>query len=156
MFDIVGTKIELSADSLAIPPFRDLYDSIEDKELALRYIEYIIWMHRYNSPYQAIPVSDRERVIKKDIFKDSDHIIPANVKVLEGRYKNEFLNTFSMRYLQSQRNALESVMVYLNSVTPEDMTDSKVKNITASAEKAGGVLRSLNEIEDAVVTIIHG
>ena len=42
LFDIVNGEVVLSAECIAIPPFRILWDSHKDKKLAQRKIEYII------------------------------------------------------------------------------------------------------------------
>lgn len=55
MFDIQGDKIRLSPEDLAIPPFKDHYNNAEDKQKALNEIEYVIWLYRWNTPYEAYP-----------------------------------------------------------------------------------------------------
>lgn len=50
MFDIQGNRIILSTDELAIPPFRkEYYNNSTNKELALKEIEYVIWLYRWNN-----------------------------------------------------------------------------------------------------------
>ena len=44
MFDIKGDKISLNTEDLAIPPFKDHYNNAKDKSLALKEIEYVIWL----------------------------------------------------------------------------------------------------------------
>jgi len=68
MFDIQGGKVILSTESLAIPPFRDFYNNSTDKELALKEIEYIVFLYKWNTPYEAYPVSERASKVAKDIF----------------------------------------------------------------------------------------
>ena len=51
MFDIQGSKIKLSIDDLSIPPFKDYYNEAKDKTLALKEIEYIVWLYKWNTPY---------------------------------------------------------------------------------------------------------
>ena len=55
MFDIKGDKIVLATEDLAIPPFKDHYNNAEDKDLALKEIEYVIWLYKWNTPYEAYP-----------------------------------------------------------------------------------------------------
>lgn len=61
MFDIQGSKIVLSTEDLSIPPFKDYYNSAKDKSQALKEIEYIVWLHRWNTPYLAYPEKDRAK-----------------------------------------------------------------------------------------------
>jgi|WetSurMetagenome_2_1015567.scaffolds.fasta_scaffold968655_2 hypothetical protein len=53
MFDIQGDKIILSTDDLAIPPFKEYYNNSKNKAKALKEIEYIIWLYKWDSPYLA-------------------------------------------------------------------------------------------------------
>ena len=59
MFDIRGDKIIINTDELAIPPFKDYYNNAVDKKQALLEIEYIIWLYRWNTPYEAYPEKER-------------------------------------------------------------------------------------------------
>ena len=73
MFDIKGDKIQLSPEDLAIPPFKDHYNKAKDKSLALKEIEYVIWLHRWNTPYEAYPADKRASIVAKDVFKDESY-----------------------------------------------------------------------------------
>lgn len=68
MFDIQGNKIVLSTEDLAIPPFKDYYNNAEDKPQALKEIEYVIWLYKWNTPYEAYPEKERAEKIGKDLF----------------------------------------------------------------------------------------
>jgi len=59
MFDIQGEKIKMNLDDLSVPPFREYYNNAKDKAYALKEIEYIVWLYKWNSPYTAY--SERER-----------------------------------------------------------------------------------------------
>ena len=61
MFDIKGSKILLNTDDLAIPPFKDHYNNAKDKAQALKEIEYVIWLYKWNTPYEAY--SEKERAL---------------------------------------------------------------------------------------------
>jgi hypothetical protein len=55
MFDIKGDKITLNTEDLAIPPFKENYKSAKDMSLALKQDEYIVWLYKWNTPYEAYP-----------------------------------------------------------------------------------------------------
>jgi len=76
MFDIVGDKIKFNKEDLAIPPFKDHYNNAQDKQQALKEIEYVIWLHKWNTPYEAYPANQRATIVAKDVFKD-EHYIPS-------------------------------------------------------------------------------
>jgi len=98
MFDIKGDKISLNADSLAIPPFKEHYNNAKDKSQALKEIEYVIWLYKWNTPYEAYPLEQRPRVVAKDVFKDEKYIPSEEVQQLAKRF-NEFQETPGTRLL---------------------------------------------------------
>lgn len=59
MFDIQGEKIKMTLDDLSVPPFREYYNNAKDKSQALKEIEYVVWLYKWNSPYTAY--SEKER-----------------------------------------------------------------------------------------------
>ena len=86
MFDIQGDKIRLSTEDLAIPPFKDHYNNAKDKGQALKEIEYVVWLHKWNTPYEAYPSNQRASIVAKDVFKDKEYIPSDEVKALEKRF----------------------------------------------------------------------
>lgn len=100
MFDIQGDKIRMSTDDLAIPPFREHYNNTEDKAKALKEIEYVVWLNKWNTPYEAYPLETRASVVAKDVFKDEKYIPSEEVKELAKRF-NEFQETPGTRLLSA-------------------------------------------------------
>jgi len=86
MFDIQGDRIKLSTEDLAIPPFKDHFNNAKDKQQALKEIEYVVWLHRWNTPYEAYPAKDRASVVAKDVFKDEHYVPSAEVQQLAERF----------------------------------------------------------------------
>ena len=100
MFDIVADKIKFSTDDMAIPPFREHYNNAKDKAYALKEIEYVVWLHKWNSPYEAYPAEKRAAVVAKDVFKDDKYVPTAEVKELAKRFI-EFQETPGTRLLSA-------------------------------------------------------
>ena len=98
MFDIIADKIRLSTDDLAIPPFKDHYNSAKDKQQALKEIEYVVWLHRWNTPYEAYPINERPSIVAKDVFKNDKYVPSEQVKELARRFI-EFQETPGTRLL---------------------------------------------------------
>jgi len=86
MFDIRGDKISLSPDDLAIPPFKDHYNNAKNKDQALKEIEYVVWLNRWNTPYEAYPINTRAATVAKDVFGDEKYIPTEEVKTLQKRF----------------------------------------------------------------------
>ena len=76
----------MNTEDLAIPPFKDHYNNAKDKSQALKEIEYVIWLHRWNTPYEAYPIETRPSVVAKDVFKDEKYIPSEEVKLLAQRF----------------------------------------------------------------------
>lgn len=86
MFDIKGDKIVLSTEDLAIPPFKDYYNNAEDKTQALKEIEYVIWLYKWNTPYEAYPEKERAGRVSKDVFGDPEWVASIHVQELAKRF----------------------------------------------------------------------
>jgi hypothetical protein len=85
---------------MAIPPFREHYNNATDKSYALKEIEYVIWLHKWNSPYEAYPADKRAAIVAKDVFKDDKYVPTAEVKELAKRFI-EFQETPGTRLLSA-------------------------------------------------------
>lgn len=83
MFDIQGDKIRFNTEDLAIPPFKDHYNNAKDKGQALKEIEYVVWLHKWNTPYEAYSANQRAGIVAKDVFKTDKYIPSDEVKMLE-------------------------------------------------------------------------
>ena len=119
MFDIKGDKIKLSVDELAIPPFKEYFNSTKDKNLALKDIEYVVWLYKWNSPYLAYPQEDRQSKVAKDVygidkFKPSDKL-----KELAKRF-NEFQETPLTRLYQASEDSAEYTIKVLKTYSNDN------------------------------------
>ena len=86
MFDIKGDKISLNTEDLAIPPSKEHFNKAKDKSLALKEIEYVVWLHKWNTPYEAYPMENRAKVVAKDVLGDENYTPTEDVKELERRF----------------------------------------------------------------------
>ena len=86
MFDIKGDKISLNTEDLAIPPFKDYFNGAKNKSLALKEIEYVVWLYKWNTPYTAYPERERAQRVAKDVFKDEKYTPSAEVQELAKRF----------------------------------------------------------------------
>jgi len=98
MFDIKGAKIVLNTEDLAIPPFKDHYNNAKDKAFALKEIEYVIWLYKWNTPYAAYPEQERAQRVAKDVFGVDKYTPTSEVAELSKRFV-EFQETPGTRLL---------------------------------------------------------
>ena len=59
--DIVGGQVVIHPDMLAIPDFKKVWDAFKDKDLATKYLWYIVLKNKYDSPYVETMERDRRR-----------------------------------------------------------------------------------------------
>lgn len=143
MFDIKGDKISLNTEDLAIPPFKDHYNNAKDKSLALKEIEYVVWLHKWNTPYEAYPIENRASTVAKDIFGDEKYIPTEDVKVLEKRFI-EFQETPGTRLLSASQTAAEGLITALNDYSQNSMDIDTAIKVTRILKDVGNIVKSLD------------
>lgn len=143
MFDIQGNRIKLSTEDLAIPPFKDYYNKAKDKSEALKEIEYVIWLYKWNTPYEAYPEKQRASVVAKDIFKDEKYVPSPQLKELAIRFQ-EFQQTPGTRLLQSSQSAAEGLIETLNQYSEGNMDIDTALKITRILKDVSAVVKSLD------------
>ena len=143
MFDIQGDKIKLSTEDLAIPPFKDHINAAKDTSTALKEIEYVIWLHKWNTPYEAYPIEERPRVVAKDVFNDEHYIPSEAVKNLEKRFV-EFQETPGTRLLSASQTAAECLIAALNDYSAGNMDIDTAIKVTRILKDVGNIVKSLD------------
>lgn len=143
MFDIQGDKIRMSVEDLAIPPFRDHYNSAKDKSKALKEIEYVVWLHKWNTPYEAYPIDKRPLVVAKDVFKDENYKPSEEVQELAKRF-NEFQETPGTRLLTASQTAAEGLIAALNDYSRGLMDIDTAIKVTRILKDVGNIVKSLD------------
>ena len=143
MFDIQGDKIRLSTEDLAIPPFKDHYNNAKDKSQALKEIEYVIWLHKWNTPYEAYPANQRAGIVAKDVFKSDKYIPSDDVKELEKRFI-EFQETPGTRLLSASQTAAEGLIAALNDYSSVAMDIDTAIKVTRILKDVGNIVKSLD------------
>ena len=143
MFDIQGNKVKLSPDDLAIPPFKDHYNNAKDKQQAIKEIEYVIWLHRWNTPYLAYPAQDRASIVAKDVFKDDKYTPSEQVNELARRFI-EFQETPGTRLLGASQVAAEGLIAALQDYSKESMDIDTAIKVTRILKDVGNIVKSLD------------
>ncbi len=143
MFDIRGDKIILNTEDLAIPPFKDHLNAAEDRAKALKEIEYIIWLYKWNTPYEAYPESERAQRVAKDVFKDEKYTPSAEVSELAKRFV-EFQETPGTRLLSASQTAAEGLIQALNDYSQGGMDIDTAIKVTRILKDVGNIVKSLD------------
>lgn len=143
MFDIKGDKIVLSTEDLAIPPFKDHYNNAEDKTQALKEIEYVVWLYKWNTPYEAYPEKERPSRVGKDVFGDSEWTPNDTVRTLAARFI-AFQETPGTRLLTASRAAAEGLTEALNVYSENGMDIDTAIKVTRILKDVGNIVKSLD------------
>lgn len=143
MFDIVADKVKISTEDLAIPPFKDHYNNAKDKQQALKEIEYVIWLHKWNTPYEAYPNDQRPRIVAKDVFKDEHYVPSEEVQELARRFI-EFQETPGTRLLNASQTAAEGLIAALTDYSKGLMDIDTAIKVTRILKDVGNIVKSLD------------
>lgn len=143
MFDIKGDKISLNTQDLAVPPFKEHYNKAKDKSQALKEIEYVVWLYKWNTPYEAYPADTRASIVAKDIFQDEKYVPDADVQELIKRF-NEFQETPGTRLLSASQTAAEGLIAALNDYSQGNMDIDTAIKVTRILKDVGSIVKSLD------------
>lgn len=143
MFDIKGDKIALNVEDLSIPPFKDYYNNAEDKSQAVKEIEYIIWLYRWDTPYEAYPQQERPSRVAKDVFGNENYKPSQELKDLAKRFV-EFQETPGTRLLSASQMAAEGLITALNEYSTGDMDIDTAIKVTRILKDVGNIVKSLD------------
>lgn len=143
MFDIKGDKISLNTEDLAIPPFKDYYNSAKNKTKALKEIEYVIWRYKWNTPYLAYPENERSQRVAKDVFKEENFIPSDSLNELIVRF-NEFQRTPATRLLEASQKAAEGIIKTLMEYSKIDMDIDIAIKVNKVLKDVGSTVKSLD------------
>lgn len=151
LFDIIGGKVVIHNDALGIPAFKKVWDADKaDKEMATRYISYIVLKNKYDSPYvQSMDSDDIEPRLKQELFNDKDFKLPKEVIEAEQAYI-AFTYTLTLQLLRDAKKKLESVSKYYRESLEDELDEKKVKDILAGMSSLGNTIKSLDLLESAV------
>ena len=156
LFDFKDYKVVLHPDSVAIPPFRELWerDKTKHKHKATQELSYVYFVCDFKSPYAIYNEKERPRKVKSDFIKDSDWEEDDLVKDAMKKY-NEFQETYTMKFFYSARGLSEKLQAYFDEVDFAVMDEKgkpvySAKDAMANLQKVGDVIESLNKVEDKV------
>lgn len=143
MFDIIGSKIRINVDDLAIPPFKNYYNDAKNKSNALKEIEYVIWLYKWNTPYEAYPENERASKVAKDVFNVDSYEPNDDLKQLIVRFK-EFQETTGTRLLKASQRAAEGIIDTLNTYGNTEMDIDTAIKVSRVLKDVGSTVKSLD------------
>ena len=112
LFDIVGGKVVIHADFLAIPAMRRYWESSSDKDHVNKVLSFIILCDYWDSPYVKSMNDDiREEKLKEEFFGNSSYTLTKDEQVCRDEYPR-LLDTRNLKMLKALRNKIDTVSAY--------------------------------------------
>lgn len=157
IFDINNGEVILTPEALAIPAFKEIWDSdkTKTKEVAEKEIKFVVfYCDSVKSPYKDYPTDERFNILREDIFGDSEWLPNKQVKKAIEVYE-DLTETTSSRLLKSAKTATEKLARYFEEVDFSQL-DNQGKPVYSARELAsnlgnvGNIVKSLGALESAV------
>lgn len=156
LFDYADYRVVINPDSLAIPPFREIWerDKTKEKHKATQELSYVYFICDFKSPYNIYSEEDRIIRVLEDHIKDPDWKPDPLVKVAMDKY-NEFQRTYNMRFLESARGLADKLAEYFDAVSFHEKDEHgkliyNAKDAVSNLKQVGDVIESLDKVEDKV------
>lgn len=151
LFDVLGGKVTIHEEALAIPAFRKIWEADKDKKHATDILSYIVLQNKWNSPYVTSISDEEERAkrLKTQFFEDPNYQLTVEEQIAQ----DEFLfiqNTTTLQLLTNIRLKLDSISQYYKESLGEELNEKKVKDLLAGMEHADKVLAAIENLEDRV------
>lgn len=149
--DIIGGKVVIHTDMLTIPPFKKVWDSTENKDLATKYLWYIVLKNKHDSPYvESMYSEDIESRLKEEYFGDAQYELPQEVLDAEQAWKR-FEYTLSLDMLEGLLGKLQDAAKYYKTSKGEELDLDSIKKLTDGAKNMAGVIKSIMDLKAQVI-----
>jgi len=150
-----NNRVEIEPKTLWIPEFKAVWeaDRTKKKAKATKEFAYIYFMADYKSEFNIFGL-EKPRIIGEDIMGSSEYD-PSQL-VLDAIKKYEKLQeSFSMRYLRSVRDTVNSLMVFYEELRfKKDQTDMKnfdPTKVTKGLKDVETILSQLEKWEKKII-----
>ena len=158
LFDIRGEEVVLNAQTLGIPPFKQLYerDKSKGKKRAYKEISYITFLcdNTTDNRYRGYSEEEREKVLKRDFIAEKGW--EPDELVLDAIAKfQELQKTPTSKLYESALNGANKLAGYFTTID-FDIVDEEGKPIHSAKELAqnlsavGNIVKSLKQLEAVV------
>ena len=156
IFDILNGEVVITAEALAIPAFKTIWDNDKSKTkgIATNEIKYVAFLcDQSKSPYKDFPEYEKEAIIIKDVFKDEGWKPSEEVKLACETYL-KMTETATMRLLRASKSAVDKLAEYLETVDFNKLDVNgkpySARDVVFNLGNIGNLVKSLNVLETAV------
>jgi len=155
IFDILNGEVVITADSLAIPAFKSIWDADKSKSKAkatdeIKYVAFLC--DQMKSPYKDYPEYDKEKIIKRDLFGDESWQPDERVKSACTAYSN-MVETSVTRLLKASKSTVDKLAIYLEGVDFDKLDSNgkpySARDVVFNLGNIGNLVKSLATLEEA-------
>jgi hypothetical protein len=146
----------ITEDALRIPQFKKILerDKSKDKTQAYKEFDYIYFKCHFKSLYLSYDATIREQKLVEDFIGIKGWKPDKDLEEAITKFK-ELQNTASLRFLQANENAMESMCSYFNNINWEE-EDSKgrpkydITKVSNATKQAGGIIDNIEKLKEKV------
>lgn len=150
LFDLIGGKVVIHAEFLALPPIKKYWESTKDKQHATDLLTFIILCDYWNSPYvKSMEKEIRESTLKQSILNNPEYVLTPEEQACRDEYKR-ISYTRNLKMLDAMRNKIDTISNYYESSLGEELDEKKIQILLAGMEKVKGTYQTLDFLEKAV------
>lgn len=151
LFDLIGGKVTIHENALAIPAFKKIWESDKaDKQHATAIISYIVFKNKWDSPYVLSLTNDvLEQKLKDEFLKDPNYQLTLDEVIAEQTFQ-ELQNTRTLKMLDSIRQKLDTFTRYYTDSLEEELDEKKIEKYLSGFGKVKDTYVTLDFLEKAV------
>lgn len=151
LFDILGGKVVIHENALAIPAFKKVWESDKaDKQHATAVLSYIVFKNKWDSPYVlSIPYDQLEVKLKEEFLGDSKYELTKDEQTAEESFV-KLQHTRTLDMLDSIRLKLDTFNKYYKESLLEELDEKKIEKYYAGFAKVKDTFVTLDYLEKAV------
>ncbi len=157
VFELQNGFPTITVEALMIPEFKKIWDRDKSKDKIKAYpeLQYIFFSGHFKSLYLAFDPKTREERLVDDFIKIKNWKPDQAIIDAISKYK-EFQNTATMRFLQANQDAMESLTDYYSSIDWDelDATGKKPKydisKVSSSVKQAGDIINNIEKLKEKV------
>lgn len=156
IFELNNNQPAVTVEALLVPEFKKIWDrdKTKDKSKAFNELRYIYFSTDYKSLYLSINSDDRAKKLAEDFMGDEKWKPDKDIISACMKYK-EFQNTPTMRFLEDNQSAMESMGKYFRSIDWHEDTERgqpryKITEVSAAVKNAGGIIDNIEKLKEKV------
>lgn len=156
LFELSNNQPIVTVEALMVPEFKKIWDrdKTKDKSRAFNELRYIYFATDYKSLYLSIEAEFRQQKLAGDFINDIKWKPDKDINIACEKYK-EFQRTPTMRFLEDNQSAMESMGQYFRNIDWTEDTDRgvpryKISEVSTAVKNAGGIIDNIEKLKEKV------